>query len=256
MRTSEAGGGVREKESLRGIEFGRMHRGLPDDAPWFFRVVLRSRGFLILTAVITLSLAVIAASNPEWLLRIDQPVSKWARGLGGDLSIARLVTRLGSPNLAVAVGVVAVVVLWRRCRALALTLGSLVAAALTTDIVLKMIVDRPRPPNPAIGTELGSFPSGHVIHAVVIFGLVPFLLWILTNRSGFLRFGFVIFVVVVVVLAVAWSRVRLGAHWPSDVIASLFIGASLLLGSEQLLTSTWATERCAMLGHHPTPPSL
>jgi membrane-associated phospholipid phosphatase len=71
-----------------------------------------------------------------------------------------------------------------------------------------------------------------------------------------LRFGFVIFVVVVVVLAVAWSRVRLGAHWPSDVIASLFIGASLLLGSEQLLTSTWATERCAMLGHHPTPPSL
>jgi undecaprenyl-diphosphatase len=118
--------------------------------------------------------------------------------------------------------------------------------------MLKVIVDRARPPNPAVSTGLGSFPSGHVIHAVIIFGLVPFLLWILTNRPGVLRLGFVVFALVV--LLVAWSRVRLGAHWPSDVIASLFIGASLMLGAEQLLTSTWATERCAMLGHHPASP--
>ncbi len=238
-----------EKESLRGIEFDRMHRGLPEDAPWFFRVVLRSRGFLIVTVVITVSLAVIAASNPEWLLRIDQPVSEWIRGWGGQPSLAKIVTRLGSPTLAVAGGVVAFVVLWRRCRAAALTLGTLVAGAITIDIVLKVVVDRPRPPNPAVNTEFGSFPSGHVLHAVVIFGLVPFLLWILTNRSELLRLGFVVFAVVV--LSVALSRVRLGAHWPSDVIVSFFIGASLLIGAEQLITSTWATDRCASLGHHP-----
>jgi undecaprenyl-diphosphatase len=241
---------VKGKELPGDMTFGRIHRGLPDDAPWFFRVVLRSRGFLIVTVLVTVLLAVVAASNPSWLLRIDQPVSEWVRGWDGQLALAKAVTRLGSPNLAVAVGVVAVAVLWRRCRASALTLGALVAAAVTVDIVLKLVVDRARPPNPAVSTELGSFPSGHVIHAVVIFGLVPFLLWILTNRSGMLRLGFVVFVVVV--LSVAVSRVRLGAHWPSDVIASLFIGASLLLGAEQLLTSTWATDRCAMLGHHPS----
>ena len=250
MRISKAGGVVTEKELPRGMTFDRIHRGIPDDAPWFFRVILQSRGFLIVTAVITVFLAVIAVSNPEWLLALDQPVSEWVRSWGGQLSLAKLVTRLGSPALAVAVGVVAAAVLWPRCRASAFTLGSLVTAALTVDILLKVVVDRPRPPNPAVDTELGSFPSGHVIHAVVIFGLVPFLLWILTNRSGLLRLGFVVFAVVV--LSVAVSRVRLGAHWPSDVIASLFIGASLLLGAEQLLTSTWATERCALLGHHPT----
>ncbi|MFV1962035.1 MAG: phosphatase PAP2 family protein [Acidimicrobiia bacterium] len=250
MPTRRARGAVTGKELPGGMTFGRIHRGLPDDAPWFFRVVLRSRGFLIVTVVITVFLAVVAASNPDWLLRIDQPVSEWIRGWEGQLALAKAVTRLGSPNLAVAVGVVAVVFLWRRCRASALTLGALVAAALTVDIVLKLIVDRARPPNPAVSTELGSFPSGHVIHAVVIFGLVPFLLWVLTNQSGLLRLGFVVFAVVV--LSVAVSRVRLGAHWPSDVIASLFIGASLLLGAEQLLTSTWATDRCAMLGHHPS----
>jgi len=238
-----------ERESLRGIGFGRMHRGLPQDSPWFFRVVLRSRGFLIVTVVITVSLAVIAASNPEWLLRIDQPVSEWVRGWGGQPSLAKLVTRLGSPTLVVAGGVVAFAALWRRCRASAVTLGTLIAAALTVDIVIKVIVDRPRPPNPAVNTEFGSFPSGHVIHAVVIFGLVPFLLWILTNRSELLRLGFVVFAVVV--LSVALSRVRLGAHWPSDVIVSFFIGASLLIGAERLITSTWATDHCASLGHHP-----
>jgi undecaprenyl-diphosphatase len=185
-------------------------------------------------------------------LRIDQPVSEWLRGWEGSLSLAKVVTHLGSPNLAIAVGLIAVAFLWRRCRASAFTLGVLVAAALTVDTVLKVIVDRARPPSPAVSTMLGSFPSGHVIHAVIIFGLVPFLLWILTNLPGVLRLGFVVFAVVV--LLVAWSRVRLGAHWPSDVIASLFIGASLLLGAEQLLTSTWAAERCAMLGHHPTSP--
>ncbi len=237
-----------EEESLKGIDFARMHRGLPQDAPWFFRVVLRSRGFLIVTAVITVFLAVIAASNPEWLLRIDQPVSEWVRGWGGHPSLAKFVTRLGSPVFVVAGGIVAFVVLWRRCRGSALTLGSLVAAALTVDIALKLVVDRPRPPNPAVNTEFGSFPSGHVIHAVVIFGLVPFLLWILTNSPALLRLGFVVFAVVA--LSVALSRVRLGAHWPSDVIASFFIGASLLIGAEQLVTSTWATHRCVSLGHH------
>ena len=235
------------------MTFGRIHLGLPDSAPWFVRVVLRSRAFLIVTVLTTALLAFIASSNPAWLLQIDQPVSDWVRGWGDDLSFAKLVTQLGSPNLAIAVGVVAVILLWRRCRASALTLGILIAAALTADIVLKVVVDRARPPNPAVGTQLGSFPSGHVIHAVVIFGVVPFLLSVLTNRRVFLRLGFAVFAVVVVSVAV--SRVRLGAHWPSDVITSFFIGASLLLAAEQLLTSKWATDRCSSLGHHPPDPS-
>lgn len=110
-----------------------------------------------------------------------------------------------------------------------------------------------QPPNPAVDTGLGSFPSGDVIHAAVIFGLVPFVLWVLTHKRALLRAGFVVFGVVV--LSVAVSRVRLGAHWPSDVISSIFIGSSLLLGAERLLTSPWAIDRCVASGHHPTDPA-
>ena len=248
MPTRKNDGVAMENGSPEGMTFGRIHRGLPDHGPWFFRVVLRSRRFLIITVVITAFFAIIAASNPEWLLRFDRPISDWIRGEGGELSLAKLVTQLGSPTLAIAFGAVVVAALWSRCRASAVTLGAMVVAALTIDIVLKVVVDRTRPLNPAVDTELGSFPSGHVIHAVVIFGLVPFLLWVLTSRRRFLRLGMVVFAVVVVSVAV--SRVRLGAHCPSDVITSIFIGTSLLLGGEQLLTSTWAADRCSLLGQH------
>jgi undecaprenyl-diphosphatase len=237
-----------EVPSSGDVIHGRLHHGLPDDAPWFFRVALRSRAFLIVTIGVTAVVGVIAASSPEWLLRFDRPVSDWIRGDGGQLGVVKVVTQLGSPNLAIVVGLIGVVVLWRFCRASAMTLGVLIAAALTADIALKLVVDRARPPDAAVGTALGSFPSGHVIHAVIIFGLVPFLLWVVTNRRVFLRLGFVLFAIVVVTVAV--SRVRLGAHWPSDVVASFFIGASLLLGAERLLTSTWGVDRCASTGHH------
>jgi len=176
-----------------GATLGRVHRGLPPDTPWFFRVVLGSRVFLVTTVVVTLVLGSIAASNPEWLLRVDEPISEWFRGLIDDGSFATLVTHLGSPNLAMALAVIGMAVLWRRCRASAISLGLLVASATVVDIVLKLVVDRPRPMNPVVGTGLGSFPSGHVIHAVIIFGLVPMLLWTLTNSRTYLRVGFTVF---------------------------------------------------------------
>ena len=230
------------------VILSRIHEGLPTDTPWILRVVLRSRAFLVVALPVTLSLTIAALANPEWLLRIDQPLSDWVRGADGQLWVAKAVTDLGSPTLAVAFGIVGVVFFWSRCRASAITLGALVASALAVDIVLKLIVDRPRPISPAVDTALGSFPSGHVIHAVVIFGLVPFLLWVMTERRAFLRLGFGLFAVVT--LSVAVSRVRLGAHWPSDVVTSLFIGASLLLAAEQMIISSWAADRCVQLGHH------
>jgi membrane-associated phospholipid phosphatase len=227
---------------------GRIHGGLPPDTPWFFRVVLGSWQFLFATLIVTLVVGAIAASNPDWLLRIDEPVSDWFRGLIEDGALMSVVTQLGSPNLAMAIGLIGVVLLWRRCRAAAVTLGLLVASAVTVDILLKLAVDRSRPLDPVVDTGLGSFPSGHVIHAVVIFGLLPILLWAVTQSRVYLIAGFAVFGVAVV--AVAVSRVALGAHWPSDVIASLFIGASLLLGAQFLIRSVWAADRCEGHGHH------
>ena len=104
-------------------------------------------------------------------------------------------------------------------------------SAVFVDVGLKLIVNRRRPPAPLVDKALTSFPGGHVSHVIVLFGLVPFLLWALTGRKAYLLAGFVLFAVVV--RAVAVIRVGLGARWPSDVIVGLLIGVSLLLGAEE-----------------------
>jgi len=217
---------------------------------WLPGALLRSRAFLVTASTITVALAILAASNPQWLARFDEPVSEWIRGDGTGEQLFRVVTQLGSPNLAVLVAAVGATAVWRRCRASALVLAALVSAAVTADVLLKLVIDRPRPSGSLVNTALGSFPSGHVMHAVTVFGFVPFLLWSVIGRRWVLRAGSAVFAAAV--LTVAFSRVRLAAHWPSDVIVSFLIGVTLLAAAEQLVTSAWAAGRCRVPGLHPS----
>ena len=195
-----------------------------------------------------LLLSVTAALNPSWLLTVDEPVSGWVRGNGAFEGLFTATTALGSLNFAIGVAVVATTTLWRRCRALALAFPIAVLTGIVIDIVLKLAVDRPRPPAPAVGTELGSLPSGHVIQAVVVLGLLPPMVWVWTRRKRLLLAAYALFAVGAPI--VAFTRIRLGAHWPSDVVFSFFLGALLLLGAEYVLGSSWVDSHCAGCAFH------
>ncbi|MCB9422295.1 MAG: phosphatase PAP2 family protein [Ardenticatenaceae bacterium] len=90
--------------------------------------------------------------------------------------------------------------------------------------LLKLLFARPRPnvfPPLMVATSY-SFPSGHTMSAVAVYGLLSFLLW---QRR---RYGWSILVGLWVPL-VALSRVYLGVHYPSDVLASLALGTIWLV---------------------------
>ena len=93
-------------------------------------------------------------------------------------------------------------------------------------LMIKVLIDRPRPPEElvsVIDSASGfSFPSGHVYHAVLFWGLLLALVVIRLSRP-WLRRGMALLLVALIFL-IAVSRVYLGAHWPSDVLGSVTLG--------------------------------
>ena len=133
-------------------------------------------------------------------------------------------TELGSATVAIAViAAVSLVLGWKRCwRTLAYWLT---AVSFSQVLVwsLKMTLERARPMTIYDGADQFSFPSGHAAASIVLYGFLAFLL---LHRNRF-RFRLVITLFVAGLVAlIAFSRLYLGAHWLSDVLASLSLGTA------------------------------
>jgi undecaprenyl-diphosphatase len=93
---------------------------------------------------------------------------------------------------------------------------------------LKEIFQRVRPDLHRL-IEIGgySFPSGHATNAITVYGILTFLLWrhISTHLGRTLLLIFSIFMI----FSIGISRIYLGVHYPSDVLAGYFAGGFWLL---------------------------
>ena len=75
--------------------------------------------------------------------------------------------------------------------------------------------------------SLHAFPSGHVVVVTTMYGLL-FYLWFRASRNPVEKLVVIVFSTVWIGL-ISLSRLALGAHWPSDVIAGLFVGVLWLV---------------------------
>lgn len=92
-----------------------------------------------------------------------------------------------------------------------------------------LLWDRPSPQviqEGANGAIFNSFPSGHTINAIFVFGLLAFLWWRASSRGTERLVAIVVFAALSCTISL--SRVIIGAHWPTDVLASWVIGLMLL----------------------------
>ena len=134
------------------------------------------------------------------------------------------VSRAGStPSLIVIALLATAWLAWhgRRADALLVAAGSAVGLALAP--LLKLVVTRPRPPvaDHLVVVNSWSFPSGHTLGSTAVLGLLTVLA--VRERPGrrtlLAAFG------AFLVLVIGVSRVYLGVHWPTDVLAGWVLGA-------------------------------
>jgi undecaprenyl-diphosphatase len=135
------------------------------------------------------------------------------------------ITFLGTGSVVLMISGVAALFLWlthHRYSAALLVAATLGAILLNT--VLKQFFDRPRPQLFTWGTHAltTSFPSGHAMSAAVIYSTIAYLAARLQKRRR-ARVVTMSLAALLVVLVCA-SRVYLGVHYPSDVLAGTIVG--------------------------------
>ena len=190
-------------------------------------------GAAVVAALLTLGEAV-ASPGPATL---DDAVARftrqWADQLGWPVQAAHALGRATAPGPATLTAIVAVVVLARLgWRAAALLVAVSGLAGVVVAEVVKRTVARERPP----GAEQyqddlwRSFPSGHAMAGIYVYLLIGMVLVQLGRRSGHgtaLRAGWAL---AVLGPTIGLSRLVLGVHWPTDVLAGWAYGSVVALG--------------------------
>jgi membrane-associated phospholipid phosphatase len=167
------------------------------------------------------------------------------------IDVARVVTWAGSTWVLIPLALVCAALLiraGRRLDALAVALG--LGGAIAIDNAVKALVARQRPTVEHLQHVSGwSYPSGHSGQAAAFW--TSLLLVVLARTRTRPGSGVAIGLTAVIVLAVACSRVYLGVHYPSDVIAGALLGCSWALFTRRALS--W--DSSAQKSRKSSPPS-
>lgn len=124
------------------------------------------------------------------------------------------------------VGVI-VWLIWKRNWNLAIAVFGFAVFGKCADLMLKYLVGRARPPSQLdyVGWDAYSFPSGHTVMATIAFGIVAVLV---TRSMQRWSKALVYAATAMLIIAIGFSRVYLGAHWLSDVLAGMMLGSMLV----------------------------
>ena len=147
-------------------------------------------------------------------------------------SLAQVLADLGEPKLIVAIGLSAALIgyFYRPVRGAAWTMPIAIIGSGILIQSIKITFRRARPDifTPLLHETGYSFPSGHSLISIVVYGLLGYFAMHLVSR----RWAKVVIgtLTVLLVIAIGLSRVYVGVHYPSDVLAGWSLGFPWLVG--------------------------
>lgn len=145
--------------------------------------------------------------------------------------LAILITQIGSPFFDIIVMVIVSSYLFFRLKHTleALVLAISLAGGGLINYALKNIFHRTRPDIQHLVNAGGySFPSGHATISATFYGMLGYLIWLNLHERN-IPSRYVIVVTTIFIAAIGVSRIYLGVHFPSDVVAGFAAGGVWLI---------------------------
>jgi membrane-associated phospholipid phosphatase len=178
-------------------------------------------------------------------VRLDRTVESWfhVHSTPAGLAIFDVVTQIGSPVVDVVIAAVALVLLDRREYPLLITWLFANLGGKAIEYMIKNTIHRTRPQYAAefLNGVSYSFPSGHTMGSTICYLMLAYIVAARPGASS--RTRWIAFIVAaLLIFAVAFSRVYLGVHYPSDVAGGFAAGMAWL-------TACGATRHVVMKGH-------
>ena len=140
--------------------------------------------------------------------------------------IIKIITRSGGVMMLVTLSVLALILIKNKKIGASISLNLVIITGI--NLLLKNIIQRPRPVEFRLIDERGySFPSGHSMVSVAFYGLIIYYIYKRMDNKK-IKWCLITFLSVLVFL-IGISRIYLGVHYTSDVIAGGLISISYLV---------------------------
>ncbi|MEZ5649342.1 MAG: VTT domain-containing protein [Burkholderiaceae bacterium] len=179
---------------------------------------------LLLAALIGFLVVLANVLERETLLRADQALSTFIQGLRNPWTDPVMIafTSLGDGVVTTAVAVSLIGWLaWQRRFQLAATVATAIVLTSLSVPLMKGLMQVQRPNDMYAGVDAFSFPSGHSTMTAAVYFIAG---WLVAGGFPIVWRPLVYVASVIWVAMMALSRIYLGAHWPSDVLAGICLG--------------------------------
>ena len=172
-----------------------------------------------------------AVLDNQTLVGIDRAVETWfhAHATSAGLKTFSVLTQLGSPVVHVLIGVVAIYLLYKRQYPLLFTWLAANLGGKIIEFIIKNTVHRARPTFSAefLRTVSYSFPSGHTMGSTICYLMLAYMVATKPGASRNARYVAYALAILVIV-TVAFSRLYLQVHYPTDVMGGFAAGFAWL----------------------------
>ena len=140
--------------------------------------------------------------------------------------IAKFITNFGGATILIVLTIILVGIIKNRKVALSIFANLCIVTALNQ--LLKQILRRPRPTGYRLIEESGySFPSGHSMVSMAFYGYLIYLIY-KNIENKYLKWTLISILNILIIL-IGISRIYLGVHYTSDVLAGFLISISYLI---------------------------